>query len=68
VVKREDEQPKKRKRSTNVVEAITDVPAPTKKIAEQKAKHTPISAPVNESVFQSGFRSVKKLLWMLDAA
>jgi hypothetical protein len=67
LVKRDDEQLKKRKRSVKPAEALIDIPKPTENIAQQKTEQTPIAAPINESVFQSGFRSVKKLLWRSDA-
>jgi hypothetical protein len=66
LVEREYERPKERKRSTSLAEAPFDILEPLVDMAEYRTAQTPISASVKESFFQSGIRSVKKLLWRSD--
>jgi hypothetical protein len=42
---------------------VTTKPEPTGDVPETATHKTPAPAPISESVFQSGVRSVKRLLW-----
>jgi phage shock protein A len=53
----------KPKSAQAVFETMSTKSEPAEEVFETATHKTPAPAPVSESVFQSGVRSVKRLLW-----